>query len=400
MVDVLDASTGMSWISQTHIQPARHQPPLRRSVQARADGQGHRHRDAARAQRTDTPAPLSALTQELWRAAGRRGRARRERQRAGALGRAPGPHRDHAGARRAGRSDARPRHRRRWLHRPRAGPCAARRPRGRRDRPRRRRHRRRGARRRVCSPRAGSTASSISPRSSAAPPRPTSRPASASTSTRRSTCSTRCRAQARAAARSVRFVHASSIAVFGTPLPARIDDRHRREAQPQLRHAQARLPSCSSTTPAGAASIDGRVAAPVRRRRPAGAAERRALGLQQRRHPRAARRPRLRMPGRRRRDDLGDVAARRRRQPAAPRRRSTAAAIGRAVARVTAPRARALDRRDRRRARRASTPPRAARVRYRRRGRRSRRSSAAGRATARSRAPTRSAWSAKRRSTR
>ena len=49
-------------------QAARDQPPLRRSVQAGADGQGHRHRDGARPRHRHAGA-ASALAQELWRAA-------------------------------------------------------------------------------------------------------------------------------------------------------------------------------------------------------------------------------------------------------------------------------------------------------------------------------------------
>ena len=94
----------------------------------------------------------------------------------------------------------------------------------------------------------------------------------------------------------VRFVHASSIAVFGTPLPARITDRtapaptlsygtHKRVAEPlDPRHQPARR----ARRP---------LVAPARRRRPAGAAERRARRSTAT-HPRAARRARLRVPGR------------------------------------------------------------------------------------------------------
>ena len=62
MVDVLERiDRHVVDLADAH-PPARPQPQLRRSVQARADGQGHRHRDAARPRSVDVPAPLSART--------------------------------------------------------------------------------------------------------------------------------------------------------------------------------------------------------------------------------------------------------------------------------------------------------------------------------------------------
>jgi 3-hydroxyisobutyrate dehydrogenase-like beta-hydroxyacid dehydrogenase len=67
MVDVLNVSTGMSWVAQTHIKQRvisrRFDDPF-----AGADGQGHRHAMAL-ARATGTPAPLSETAQQLWRAA-------------------------------------------------------------------------------------------------------------------------------------------------------------------------------------------------------------------------------------------------------------------------------------------------------------------------------------------
>ena len=205
-----------------------------------------------------------------------------------------------------------------------------------------------------------------------------------------------CRAQVARGGPVVRFVYASSIAVFGTPLPERIDDRT--PTVPSLSYGTHKR-VCELLVDDASRRGEHRrsVAAPARRRRPAGAAQRRALGLQQRPHPRAARRPGLRMPGRARGDDLGHVASRRRRQPAAPGRRRR----GRARSRIApSPRARWRCRwpRSSPRSRASTLPPRRAFATG--AGPRSRRSSGAGRATPRSRAPTRSAWSARRRSTR
>ena len=71
---------------------ARHQPQLRRSVQARADAEGHRHRDAAGEAHRRSGAALCPRPAALARRRPRRS-ARSQRQRAGALGRAdrPGP---------------------------------------------------------------------------------------------------------------------------------------------------------------------------------------------------------------------------------------------------------------------------------------------------------------------
>ena len=87
MVDVLDRSTGMSWISQTHIRQRvisrSFDDPFKLALMLKDIGIAMQ---LARSE--DVPVPLSALGQELWRAAGQRRRARGQRQRAGALGRA------------------------------------------------------------------------------------------------------------------------------------------------------------------------------------------------------------------------------------------------------------------------------------------------------------------------
>ena len=102
----------------------------------------------------------------------------------------------------------------------------------------------------------------------------------------------RCRAQAAGGGPVVRFVYASSIAVFGTPLPARIDDATAPE--PTLsygahkRACELLIDDCTRRGFSTAARCG------CRRRRAAAARERRAVGLQQRPDPRAARRTRLR----------------------------------------------------------------------------------------------------------
>ena len=171
--------------------PARHQPQLRRSVQARADAEGHRHRDAAGAQR----ATCRRRSRRSARSSGARGRAPRptrarelareaERQRAGALGSSACTGSEiSAGAASSQARDERPRHRRGRLSRQRPGRtrCASATSvvatdRGDGDIADPAHVARLFARR--------SIASFTSPRSSAAPPRPTSTPAGASTSTR------------------------------------------------------------------------------------------------------------------------------------------------------------------------------------------------------------------------
>jgi 3-hydroxyisobutyrate dehydrogenase-like beta-hydroxyacid dehydrogenase len=69
MVDVLDRSTGMSWISQTHIRQRvisrSFDDPFKLALMLKDIGIAMQ---LARSE--DVPAPLSALGQELWRAAG------------------------------------------------------------------------------------------------------------------------------------------------------------------------------------------------------------------------------------------------------------------------------------------------------------------------------------------
>jgi 3-hydroxyisobutyrate dehydrogenase len=68
MVDVLAVSTGMSWVSQTHIKQRvisrRFDDPFKLALMVKDIGIAM---ELARS--TGTPAPLSALTQQLWRAA-------------------------------------------------------------------------------------------------------------------------------------------------------------------------------------------------------------------------------------------------------------------------------------------------------------------------------------------
>jgi 3-hydroxyisobutyrate dehydrogenase len=70
MVDVLDRSTGMSWISQTHIRQRvisrSFDDPFKLALMLKDIGIAMQL-----ARSVDVPAPLSALGQELWRAAGR-----------------------------------------------------------------------------------------------------------------------------------------------------------------------------------------------------------------------------------------------------------------------------------------------------------------------------------------
>ena len=68
MVEVLDRSTGMSWISQTHIRQRvlsrRFDDPFKLALMLKDIGIA-----TQLARSVDVPAPLSALNQELWRAA-------------------------------------------------------------------------------------------------------------------------------------------------------------------------------------------------------------------------------------------------------------------------------------------------------------------------------------------
>jgi len=68
MVDVLDQSTGMSWISQTHIRQRvlsrSFDDPFKLALMLKDIGIA-----TQLARSVDVPAPLSALNQELWRAA-------------------------------------------------------------------------------------------------------------------------------------------------------------------------------------------------------------------------------------------------------------------------------------------------------------------------------------------
>ena len=70
MVDVLDQSTGMSWISKTHLRQRvisrSFDDPFKLALMQKDIGIAMQL-----AQNVDVPAPLSALGQELWRAAGR-----------------------------------------------------------------------------------------------------------------------------------------------------------------------------------------------------------------------------------------------------------------------------------------------------------------------------------------
>ncbi len=92
MVDVLNASTGMSWMSQTHLRQRvisrRFDDPFKLALMNKDIGIA-----LELARSSAAPAPLSALAQQLWRAAARRRRARSEHQRARALGRADQRHR-------------------------------------------------------------------------------------------------------------------------------------------------------------------------------------------------------------------------------------------------------------------------------------------------------------------
>ena len=234
--------------------PARPQPQLRRSVQARADAEGHRHRDAARAQRRRAGAALGARTRSSGAPPAADAAPDASVSELARWVERLTDDRDHAGARAQGVAmrvlvtGAAGFIGRALVHALRVGHDVDR------DRPRRRRHRRPRRTSTASSPTARSTASSISPRSSAAPPRPTSTPAGASTSTRRSACSI---AAARRRARG---------GPVGALRPRELDRglrhaaagahrrRHRAGAEPQLRHPQARRRAAHRRRDAGAAS--------------------------------------------------------------------------------------------------------------------------------------------------
>ena len=200
-----------------------------------------------------------------------------------------------------------------------------------------------------------------------------------------------------AAGRSVRFVHASSIAVFGTPLPERIDDAHRSRSRASATAPTSASPSCSIDDATRRGELDGRAlrlsGVVVRPALPNGALS--AFNSDVIREPLAGRDYECPVGA----DATIWVTSRRAAVAnllhlADARRRRD-----RRAARAHGAGARPLDRRDRRRARPLRCCSAGARS-LRAAARRSKRSSAAGRSTARSRAPSRSAWSAKRRSTR
>ena len=68
MLDVLNVSTGMSWVAQTHIKQRvvsrRFDDPFKLALMVKDIGIAMQL-----AESTGTPAPLSALTQKLWREA-------------------------------------------------------------------------------------------------------------------------------------------------------------------------------------------------------------------------------------------------------------------------------------------------------------------------------------------
>ena len=383
MVDVLDQSTGMSWISQTHIRQRvlsrSFDDPFKLALMLKDIGIA-----TQLARSVDVPAPLSALEPGALARRRRRCRARCERQRAGALGRAARPHRDHAGrdAARAGRVAMRVLVTgadgfigRALVHALRVGHDV------------------------IATDRNDGDIADAAHLDRLFADGPFDRvfhlaaivsgaaEADYDAGKRVNLDATiglldRCRAQAAAAGRSC-----ASSTPARSPSSARRCRRAsttRREAKPSLSYGTHKRVAELLIDDCHAARLHRRPrAAPVGRRRPAAAGERRAVGLQQRLDPRAARRTRLRLPGRRRRDDLDRLAARRDRQPDPPRAARRRGA--RRAARVTAPSlavsiadiVAALGRIDPLH-RRASASS---------RDRRSRRSSAAGRSTARSRAP-------------
>ena len=95
MVDVLDESTGGSWITRNHIRQRvlsrSFDDPFKLELMLKDIGIAL---DLGR--ESQLPMPLSALGQQLWRAACAGRRAGRQRQRAGALGGNAGGHAGHA----------------------------------------------------------------------------------------------------------------------------------------------------------------------------------------------------------------------------------------------------------------------------------------------------------------
>ena len=96
MVDVLNESTGGSWITQTHFHQRvfnrTFDDPFKLELMLKDIGIA-----LELARETGTPMPISGLGQQLWRMADHAMRQRRQRQRTGALGREPVRHRAHAG---------------------------------------------------------------------------------------------------------------------------------------------------------------------------------------------------------------------------------------------------------------------------------------------------------------
>ena len=92
MVDVLNESTAGSWITQTHFHQRvfnrTFDDPFKLELMLKDMGIA-----VELAQETKTPVPLWGLGQQLWRMADLRRAARRQRQRAGALGRETQRHR-------------------------------------------------------------------------------------------------------------------------------------------------------------------------------------------------------------------------------------------------------------------------------------------------------------------
>ena len=96
MVDVLDQVDRRVVDSLHPHPPARPKPQLRRSVQARANAEGHRHRDPSwRSQSVDAPRRSTTPAQELWRAAAGDAAPEASVSELGA-GSSARPHRDHS----------------------------------------------------------------------------------------------------------------------------------------------------------------------------------------------------------------------------------------------------------------------------------------------------------------
>ncbi len=98
MNDVLDLSTGGSWVSRTQFPPAHLQPPLRRPVQAGADDEGHGHRRPGRGGFRARPPADGSGAAFVGGDPGRRP-AGRQRQRTGARDRGTDRHRADAARR-------------------------------------------------------------------------------------------------------------------------------------------------------------------------------------------------------------------------------------------------------------------------------------------------------------